>query len=61
MNFSFLITPSIFASSLENFLVMSSNLISIRGQLSSTSISNNLILLSAKVTLSSAPGASNFL
>ena len=40
---------------------LKSNLISTRGQLSLTSISNNLILLSAKGTLSSAPGAANFL
>ena len=50
-----------YAFNLGNFLVKSFNLISYIGHLSSIEISNNLILFSAKGTLSRAPGASNFL
>ena len=60
-NLSPLIIPIIFASRLGCFLVNSFNLILIRLQFSLIKISNNLILLSAKGTLSNAPGASNFL
>ena len=44
-----------------NFLVSSLILISFIGQLVSIKISSNLILLFAKGTLSSEPGASSFL
>ena len=49
------------ASNLGNFFVISSNFISISGQELFISISINLILLSAKGTLSKVPGASIFL
>ena len=60
INCSSLITPKIFAFNFGYFLVISFNLVLINGQLSSTRISNNLILLSANGILSRAPGASNF-
>ena len=60
-NLSSLFMPIILASSLGFFFVNSLKLISIDLQLSFISISNNRILLSAKGTLSKAPGASNFL
>ena len=44
-----------------NFFVKSFNFIACIGQFSFISISSNLILLSAKGTLSKAPGASSFL
>ena len=49
-----------FASSLGYFFVSSLNLMFIDLQFSLISISNNLILLSAKGTPSRAPGASSF-
>ena len=49
------------ASNFGNFFVISSNFISISGQELFISISINLILLSAKGTLSKVPGASIFL
>ena len=61
MNFSSRITPRILASSFGNFLVILFNSILINGHLSFTSISSKRILLSAKGTLSIAPGASSFL
>ena len=61
MNFSFLITPKILASNLGNFFVNSFNGILTKGHVSFTKISSNLILFCAKLTLSKAPGASNFL
>ena len=51
----------IFASRFGNFLVSSFNLKPINLQLFWINISNSLIWLSANGTLSSAPGASNFL
>ena len=53
--------PIIFASSLGYFFVSSLNWIFIDLELSFIKISNNLILFSAKGTLSKAPGASSFL
>ena len=51
----------ILASRLGYFFVSSSSLIFIKLQFSFIKISNNLILFSAKGTLATAPGASNFL
>ena len=59
-NFSSLFIPIIFASNFGYFFVNSLNLIFIDLQLSLIKISRSLILFSAKGTLSSAPGASNF-
>ena len=60
-NLSNLFIPIMFASNFGFFFVNSLNLIPIDLQSSFINISNNLILLSANGTLSSAPGASNFL
>ena len=60
-NFSFLITPKIFASKFGNFFVIWLRGMLINLQLSLTNISRSLILFWANVTLSRAPGASNFL
>ena len=57
---SSLTTPKIFAFNFGNFFVNSFNLILDIGHFSSTKISNKRILLSAKGTLSVAPGDSNF-
>ena len=59
-NLPSLFIPIIFASSLGCFFVNSLNLILIDLQSSLISISNNLILLSEKETLSRAQGASIF-
>ena len=60
-NLSFLITPKILASNFGNFFVNSFNGVFVIGHNSVTRISSNLILFCAKLTLSNAPGASNFL
>jgi hypothetical protein len=60
-NLSFLITPKILASSFGNFFVKSFNGVCVIGHDSVTKLSSNLILFCAKLTLSKAPGASNFL
>ena len=59
INLSSLTTPRIFAFNLGNFFVNSLSLISDIGHVSSIKISKSLILLSAKGTLSKAPGDSN--